>query len=156
MSKPDKPPVFTQPSLNAHDTHHRVNIATDHSPHAHDNPAFDSCRSRKVSATSDPGDGGPVMKIILNNTHASENISLSSLSGKSAAYTNNIVCQNKRELISQSYINQRGNRGNDKKLNCAIILVTSFRYHGLSLGWSMSNLIRVCATDLKYILSKCK
>lgn len=43
------------------------------SDHGHDNPAFDSPRSRKVSATSDHAGIGPVRKkSILHNAQASE------------------------------------------------------------------------------------
>lgn len=70
-------PVSTQPSPNGHEIHRRVSIAENHGLHGHDNPAFDSPRSRKVSAASDHAEMGPVRKkSILHHAHASENISL--------------------------------------------------------------------------------
>lgn len=58
--------VSTQPS--GHDGHRRVSIAD--GPHGHDNPAFDSPRSRKVSAASEHAEMGPVRKkSILHNAH---------------------------------------------------------------------------------------
>lgn len=70
-------PVSTQPSPNGHtEVYRRVSIVE--GLHGHDNPAFDSPRSRKVSATSEHAETGPVRKkSILHNAHAAENISLS-------------------------------------------------------------------------------
>lgn len=73
MSTDPEHPVSSQPG--GHDVHRRVSIAD--GPHGHDNPAFDSPRSRKVSAASDHAEMGPVRKkSILHHSHGAENNSI--------------------------------------------------------------------------------
>lgn len=63
--------VSTQPT--GQEPHRRVSIATEPAIHGHDNPAFESPRSRKVSAASDHAEMGPVRKkSILHNAHATD------------------------------------------------------------------------------------
>lgn len=66
MSTDPENPVSSQPS--GHDIHRRVSIVE-----GHDNPAFDSPRSRKVSAASEHAEMGPVRKkSILHHSHAAD------------------------------------------------------------------------------------
>lgn len=71
MSTDPEHSVSTQPG-GGHDGHRRVSIAD--GPHGHDNPAFESPRSRKVSAASEHAEIGPVRKkSILHHAHGAEN-----------------------------------------------------------------------------------
>lgn len=74
MTGDSEHPVSTQPGGGHDGPHRRVSIVEGH---GHDNPAFDSPRSRKVSAASEHAEIGPVRKkSILHNAHAGENNSL--------------------------------------------------------------------------------
>ncbi|XP_019875363.2 sodium/hydrogen exchanger 9B2 isoform X2 [Aethina tumida] len=72
--------VSSNPSPGAHlDSPHHRKVSIVESVHGHDNPAFESPRSRKVSSTSDHAEMGPVRKkSILHNAnvnHDSNSIS---------------------------------------------------------------------------------
>ncbi|KAJ8958964.1 hypothetical protein NQ318_019735, partial [Aromia moschata] len=82
MSK-DEDPVVSSDTPTPHQEHHHPSrkvslVETPNGLHGHDNPAFESPRSRKVSGTSDHTEMGPVRKkSILHKTSDIENHSIS-------------------------------------------------------------------------------
>lgn len=88
MSVDQEPVISSNPSPVSHpdSRHNGRKVSIVDGPHlhdrGHDNPAFESPRSRKVSANSDHVEIGPVRKkSILHKSNDFENTSLSGRSG---------------------------------------------------------------------------
>jgi hypothetical protein len=92
MSVDQDPIVSTEPSPTSHlEVPHNRRVSIVEGLHGHDNLAFESPRSRKVSANSDHAEFGPVRKkSILHNSHNAENLSLSGHSGKETVAASSI------------------------------------------------------------------